>query len=105
MSAGHDPNLRNSIRFPLHLHVTLKTQSGEYRAQTTDISAGGISFRLDSDIEVGERVEFAIEMPSELSGTGHPVNVICVGRVVRCTGDAVGRNVAVVIDEYLFERN
>ena len=104
MSAGHDPNLRNSIRFPLQLQVTLKTPAGEYHARTTDISAGGISFHLDSEIELGKRVEFAIEMPSELSGTNQPVNVMCVGRVVRCTREASGRNVAVVIDEYRFKR-
>ena len=105
MFAGSDFNLRNSTRFPLHLQVTLKTTAGEYRAQTTNISAGGISFQLDSDIEVGSRVEFAIEMPTELSGTNRPVNVMCVGRVVRCTREALGRNVAVVIDEYRFKRN
>lgn len=105
MFAGNDPNLRNSIRFPLHLQVTLKTPAGEYHAKTTNISAGGISFHLDSEIEVGEKVEFAIEMPSELSGTNRSVNVMCVGRVVRCTREALGRNVAVVIDEYRFKRN
>jgi len=105
MFAGNEFNLRNSIRFPLHLQVTLKTAEGEYRAKTTNISAGGISFHLDSEIEVGSRVEFAIEMPSELSGTNKSVNVVCVGRVVRSTREVLGRNVAVVIDEYRFKRN
>jgi hypothetical protein len=104
MFAGNDFNLRNSVRFPLHLPVTLKTPAGEYRAKTTNISAGGVSFQLDSEIEVGSRVEFAIEMPTELSGTNQAVNVMCVGRVVRCTRGALGRNVAVVIDEYRFKR-
>jgi hypothetical protein len=105
MFAGNDPNLRNSIRFPLQLQVRLKTAGGEYHARTTNVSAGGVSFHLDSEIAVGERVEFAIEMPSELSGINRSVNVMCVGRVVRCTREALGRNVAVVIDEYRFQRN
>lgn len=104
MCAGSDFNLRNSIRFPLHLQVTLKTPAGEYHAKTTNISAGGVSFHLDSEIEVGSQVEFAIEMPTELSGTNRAVNVMCVGRVVRCTREAMGRTVAVVIDEYRFKR-
>jgi hypothetical protein len=104
MSAGHSSDFRNSIRFPLHLQVTLKTPSGEYRAKTTDISAGGILFHSESEIEVGSPVEFEIEMPVDILGTTHPVLVICVGRVVRCSEDGAGRSVGVVIDEYHFKR-
>ena len=104
MSAGHQFDFRNSTRFPLHLQVTLKTPNGEYHAKTTDISAGGILFQLDSDIEVGTPVEFTIEMPVEVMGTGQPVQVMCVGRVVRCSEEGTGRSVAVVIDEYRFKR-
>ena len=104
MSAGHQFDLRNSIRFPLHLQVTLKTPAGEFRAKTTDISAGGILFQIDSDIAVGSPVEFSIEMPVEVLGSSHPVLVMCVGRVVRCSQEASGRSIAVVIDEYHFKR-
>ena len=104
MSAGHEFDFRNSMRFPLHLQVTLKTPSGEYHARTTDISAGGILFHIESQIEVGTSVEFAIEMPIELSGATHQVLVECSGRVVRCTEEAAGSSVAVVIDEYHFKR-
>ncbi len=104
MSAGHEFDLRNSTRFPLHLPVTLKTPSGEYHAKTTDISAGGILFQTEVAIEVGSAVEFAIEMPVDILGTTHPVLVMCAGRVVRCSEEGAGRNIAVVIDEYRFER-
>ncbi len=67
MSAGHQSDFRNSIRFPLHLQVTLKTPTAEYHAKTTDISAGGILFHTETDIEVGSPVEFTIEMPVEVS--------------------------------------
>ena len=63
MSAGHQFDFRNSIRFPLHLQVTLKTPTAEYHATTTDISAGGILFHTDTDIDVDSTVEFTIEMP------------------------------------------
>ena len=104
MSAGHQFDFRNSIRFPLHLQVTLKTPTGEYHATTTDISAGGISFHIDAEIEVGSPVEFSIEMPIDMLGTIQPVEVLCAGRVVRCCEEDPGQSVAVVIDEYHFKR-
>lgn len=104
MSAGHQFDFRNSIRFPLHLQVTLKTPDGEYNAKTTDISAGGICFHIDTKIEVGSPVEFSIEMPIETLGTDQPVQVLCAGRVVRCSEEDTGQSVAVVIDEYHFKR-
>jgi c-di-GMP-binding flagellar brake protein YcgR len=92
------------VRFPLHLPVTLKTPSGEFEAKTSDISAGGILFHLESDIPIGSAVEFTIEMPADVLGSDQRVLVRCQGRVVRCSDDEAGRNVAVVIDEYHFER-
>jgi len=104
MSAGHQSDLRNSVRFPLHLQVTLKTPAGEFHARTTDISAGGILFHLDSAIEVGSPVEFAIQMPANMLGTAQAVQVMCAGRVVRCSQYMSGHTVAVAIDEYHFKR-
>src|SRR5271157_1734609 len=104
MSSGHQSDLRNSFRFPLQLQVTLKTPTEEYRAKTIDISAGGILFRTEAFIQVDSAVEFTIEMPKDVLGTDHPVIVKCQGRVVRCSEEAAGRVVAVVIDEYQFER-
>ena len=104
MSSGHQSEQRNSLRFPLHLQVTLKTPTEEHRAQTVDISAGGALFLTDACIPVDSPVEFTIEMPKEVVGAEHPVLVKCQGRVVRCSEEATGRSVAVVIDEYEFER-
>jgi PilZ domain len=104
MSSGHQPDLRNSLRFPLHLQVTLRTPTEEYHATTIDISAGGILFHTDAVIEVDSPVEFTIEMPGEALGANRPVLVKCQGRVVRCSEGATGRSIAVVIDEYQFER-
>ncbi len=82
----------------------MKTPTAEYRAKTTDISAGGILFHTESDIAVGSEVEFTIEMPNDVLGTKNPVLVRCQGRVVRFAEEGSGRSVAVVIDEYHFER-
>ena len=104
MSSGRQPELRNTLRFPLHLQVTLKTPTEEYRATTIDISAGGILFHTEAVIKVDSPVQFTIEMPGEALGTDRPVLVICQGRVVRCSEEVTGRSVAIVIDEYQFER-
>lgn len=104
MSSGPQSDQRNSFRFPLQLQVTLKTPTGEYHAKTIDISAGGALFLTDACIEVDSSVEFTIEMPKDVLGVDHPVLVKCQGRVVRCSEEAAGRTVAVIIDEYQFER-
>jgi len=65
MPAGRHSELRNSVRFPLHLHVTLKTPHGELHAETCDISSGGVLFHLNAAVEVGSPAEFSIEMPAE----------------------------------------
>ena len=98
------PDLRNTVRFPLHLPVTLKTPTEEYRAQTIDISAGGILFRTETEVEVDSEVEFTVAMPGDVLGSDRDVLVKCRGRVVRCSEESSGRSVAVVIDEYKFER-
>ena len=76
----------------------------EYTAKTIDISAGGILFHTDAPIQVDSLVEFTIEMPGTALAVDHPVLLKCQGRVVRCSEEATGRNVAVAIDEYQFER-
>jgi c-di-GMP-binding flagellar brake protein YcgR len=105
MTTESHPDLRNAVRFPLHLPVTLKTSTEEYRAQTIDISAGGILFRTETDVEVGSVVEFTVAMPGDVLGSDRDVLVRCQGRVVRCSEESSGRSVAVVIDEYEFERH
>ena len=104
MNPESHPDLRNTIRFPLHLPVTLKTPTDEHRAETIDISAGGILFHSETDVEVGSAVEFTIAMPGDVLGSERDVLVNCHGRVVRCSQENSGRSIAVVIDEYKFER-
>jgi c-di-GMP-binding flagellar brake protein YcgR len=104
MNPESHPDLRNAIRFPLHLPVTLKTSTDEHRAETIDISAGGILFRSETDVEVGSSVEFTVAMPGDVLGSDRDILVKCLGRVVRCSQELTGRSIAVVIDEYKFER-
>ena len=104
MNPESHPDLRNAVRFPLHLPVTLKTPTDEHLAETIDISAGGILFRSETEVEVGSTVEFTVAMPGDALGAERDVLVRCTGRVVRCSQEPAGRCIAVVIDEYKFER-
>jgi len=96
--------MRSAVRFPLRLPVQVLADSVQHTAETHDISAGGVLFRLDAEITVGSPIEFSISMPAEILGTGTDVKVHCVGRVVRSCEEAGRRALAAVIDEYSFER-
>jgi c-di-GMP-binding flagellar brake protein YcgR len=104
MNPESHADLRNAVRFPLRLPVTLKTSTDEHQAETIDISSGGILFRSETDIQVGLSVEFTVAMPADVLGSDRDILVKCNGRVVRCSEELSGRSVAVVIDEYQFER-
>ncbi len=96
--------MRSAVRFPLRLPVQVLADSVQHNAETRDISAGGVLFRLDAEINVGSSIEFSISMPAEILGTGTDVKVHCVGRVVRSCEESGRRALAAVIDEYSFER-
>ena len=96
--------MRSAVRFPLHLPIQVVTNSTRHDAETSDISSGGVLFRLDADIKVGSAIEFEISMPAEILGTGTDVKVHCVGRIVRSFEEQGRRALAAVIDEYSFER-
>lgn len=104
MNPESHPDLRNAVRFPLHLPVTLKTSTDEHRVETIDISAGGILFRSETEVQVGATVEFTVSLPGEVLGSDRDILVKCNGRVARCAHEPTGLTIAVIIDEYKFER-
>lgn len=98
-------DLRSSTRFPIKLPVEVRAdEAAKLQAETKDISAGGILFYMDTAMAVGSCIEFNISLPAAVLGTPSDVNVLCVGRVVRCSEEGSRRAVAAVIDEYRFER-
>lgn len=92
------------MRFPLKLPIAIKTGDEQHQVETYNISAGGVLFHLDAEMEVGSNIEFSISMPAEVLGAAADVLVSGSGRVVRCTPEGKRRAVAAVIDEYRFER-
>ena len=97
------PDMRSAVRFPLRLPVNVHAERNELRAETKDISAGGVLFYLQEKVAVGTTIQFAILMPAGVIGTDKDVVVNCVGRVVRCSPEGGRYAVAAVIDEYGFE--
>lgn len=96
-------DVQGAPRFPIKLPVALK--SGESTtAETQNISANGVLFRMDAEVPVGSAVDFTISLPADVVGADADVQVDCRGRVVRCFQDGGRRGVGVVIDEYRFDR-
>jgi hypothetical protein len=100
----HYAEMQSAPRFPLHLPVELKSQSGACSAETQNISANGVLFAMDRDVPVGSTVDFTILLPGDVVGSIRDVQIDCHGRVVRSFEDKGRRGVGVVIDEYHFER-
>jgi hypothetical protein len=96
---------RSSVRFPLKLPLTVRTNDArEHFAETADISAGGVLFHIKETLAVGTMIRFRIVLPAVVLGTDTDVLVNCSGRVVRALDEKGKKAVAAMIDEYSFER-
>ena len=82
----------------LALHVLADDQ--HYEATTEDISANGLLFVGERLPQVDSKIEFVIDMPSEVMGSPSNVTIHCIGRVVRHQQEASQQRAAAVIDEY-----
>lgn len=98
------PEMRSSIRFPLHLPVAVRADQSERHAETLNISAGGVLIEMDETLEVGSSVEFTIYVPGPRLGSAKDILVSCMGRVVRCSPEGEHCAIAVVIDDYKIVR-
>lgn len=96
---------RLARRFPLELPVKVDVPAQRHETVTKDISAGGVTLYVDTDMELGATLEFTLVMPAEKLKAPGDVLVKCVGRVVRCSDEGSRREVAMVIDDYSFERS
>jgi hypothetical protein len=78
----------------------LKTEDGIVDATTLDISSNGLLFVTSYLPKLGNRIEFTMDMPSEVMGWASDVSIHCRGRVVRHQHSGQDSIVAAVIDEY-----
>lgn len=104
MKLDSQSELRGAVRFPVKLPISITVEGEQHTADTDNMSAGGVLFHLDADMEIGSSVEFQIAMPAAVLGANTDVLVTGTGRVVRCNPEGSRRAVAAVIDEYRFER-
>jgi hypothetical protein len=101
---GRYPDMQSAVRFPIKLPISVKSESGESQTETQNISANGVLFQVDSEMPLGAMVDFTISLPAEVVGAEADVQLDCRGRVVRSSNEGGHRDVAVVIDEYRFDR-
>jgi hypothetical protein len=94
--------VRCAVRFPLALPAVLMAGSQEVPALTRDVSANGVLFELDRQLEPGTELRFSLRMPRAVLGAPHDVLVHCLGRVVRCSMSQSNFLAASTIDEYEF---
>lgn len=95
--------VRTAVRFPLRLALHLKTEDGMVEATTRDVSSNGLLFVTANLPKIGSRIEFSMDMPSEVMGTVTDVSIHCVGRVVRHYDSGQESMAAAVIDQYFLK--
>jgi len=92
---------RSKVRFPLELHVRYRSLARRFPAMGTgvvmNISRSGVLVSSEHEISEGMPIELNIEWPSLLDGRV-PLQVVTVGRVVRCEKSRF----AVVLARYQF---
>jgi hypothetical protein len=98
MKTMNIPSKSRSSRSP----VVVSVGKVECTAITTNVSASGVLFELDSPLAAGAEIHFSLRMPGGVLGTPHDVLVHCQGRVVRCSISQTHYQAAATIDEYQF---
>ena len=94
--------MRCAVRFPLKLPAVLSAGAKRLSAHTRNVSANGVLFELDNSLNVGQDIDFSLQMPGGVFGTPRDVMVRCHGRVVRCSVSQGLFHAAATIDGYQF---
>jgi hypothetical protein len=95
---------RRAHRFPMTLPMLMaRTEGSEESVSTRDVSSGGVYFEVEEAPHAGSKLEFVITLPTEITMTG-PVQIRCIGKVVRVDRGSGQIGVAATIDRYEFLR-
>ena len=105
---------RKSKRFELRLPIEL-VRSGAAEigkiTETRNVSSGGVLFASESQLPVGERIEYVITLPTGRTNGG--VRIHCLGTIIRLETKPTARtarererpfNVAATLERYEFVR-
>jgi hypothetical protein len=94
---------RGATRYPLQLRATLLACGQQFEALTEDLSASGVLFRMCEALQIGQEVEFLLEIPAGALEFSATAAVHCSGRIVRSFQKHGQFWAAAVIDEYKFQ--
>lgn len=89
------PNQRGADRFGLALPITMENEA----CACQDISATGVLLEAAKAPQVGAQVALSLQYEAE----GRPFSLDCSGRVVRVERHGESYNIAVRLDEPLFQ--
>lgn len=89
------------MKLPLSVKMPMGEEV-ELSAETKDVSARGIFFYFDSNLNEGSPIEFTLTLPPEITLT-ESIRVRCSGKVVRVDRSADSKvGIAAAIDQYDF---
>jgi len=96
-------HLRTGIRIPIELpvHIQWKGQKGSSRkasGKTENISGNGLFLSLPGKVGRNTRIKLTVEFPSD--ATPRPLQLLCLGRVVRWNKSGEQPGIGVIIDDY-----
>lgn len=99
--------IRAGTRIPLELPVKIrwKTRGGRERqtqGKTESMSGNGLFIMAPVQLRNYTSIEFTVLLPGDV--TRAPMELRCVGRVVRQRKDEAASGLGVVIDDYRFAR-
>ena len=101
---------RFELRLPIELVRTGTSQLGR-TTETRNVSSGGVLFTSESQLPVGEPIEYVISLPTGDKHTGG-VRIHCIGTVIRLEARQLRTskdrerpfNVAATMERYEFVR-
>ena len=94
---------RQGKRYPLRLPAQVRWKAwrrgvGRAQGRTGDISSGGLLVVIPNPLPVGTTINVTISLPIEL--TKVPVELFCLGRVVRKSRLGKGQGISAVIEDF-----
>lgn len=99
---------RRTRRFTLQLPLSVRSAGGEtgsFTGTTKNISSSGVLFTADREPELGSPIEYIVTLNAHAP---QPVNLRCVGKVLRSVliadGGEVAYQIAATLERYEFVR-
>ena len=94
---------RQGKRYPLSLPVQVRWKArgkrvGRAKGKTGDISSSGLLVVIPKPLPLGTTINVTIKLPVEL--TKVPVQLSCLGRVVRKTRVGKGQGISAIIEDF-----